>query len=185
MFFAKTIVAAFAVVGSVSALPVQKRDDAVIGDPASVLPFAVPSLTSAKLTYLEWTDPLDDLLTNVQGGLRGGLDFLSIPSGSSKTKRDDAVIGDPASALSSTTPAISISDTDTMQKQDPLDDLLTNVQGGLRGGLDFLSIPSGSSDKKKRDVIGDAANPLDDLLTNVDSGIEGFFDFLGAGDKKE
>ncbi|THX16888.1 hypothetical protein D6D17_02671 [Aureobasidium pullulans] len=123
MFFAKTIVAAFAVVGSVSALPVQKRDDAVIGDPASVLPFAVPSLTSAKLTYLEWTDPLDDLLTN--------------------------------------------------------------VQGGLRGGLDFLSIPSGSSDKKKRDVIGDAANPLDDLLTNVDSGIEGFFDFLGAGGKKE
>ncbi|THZ98389.1 hypothetical protein D6C88_00912 [Aureobasidium pullulans] len=102
MFFAKTIVAAFAVVGSVSALPVQKRDDAVIGDPAN-----------------------------------------------------------------------------------PLDDLLTNVQGGLRGGLDFLSIPSGSSDKKKRDVIGDAANPLDDLLTNVDSGIEGFFDFLGAGDKKE
>ncbi|THY93541.1 hypothetical protein D6C93_05594 [Aureobasidium pullulans] len=164
MFFAKTIVAAFAVVGSVSALPVQKRDDAVIGDPAN---------------------PLDDLLTNVQGGLRGGLDFLSIPSGSSKTKRDDAVIGDPASALSSTTPAISISDTDTMQKQDPLDDLLTNVQGGLRGGLDFLSIPSGSSDKKKRDVIGDAANPLDDLLTNVDSGIEGFSDFLGAGDKKE
>ncbi|THX60765.1 hypothetical protein D6D06_01008 [Aureobasidium pullulans] len=164
MFFAKTIVAAFAVVGSVSALPVQKRDDAVIGDPASVLPFAVPSLTSAKLTYLEWTDPLDDLLTNVQGGLRGGLDFLSIPSGSSKTKRDDAVIGDPAN---------------------PLDDLLTNVQGGLRGGLDFLSIPSGSSDKKKRDVIGDAANPLDDLLTNVDSGVEGFFDFLGAGGKKE
>ncbi|THX76262.1 hypothetical protein D6D04_06890 [Aureobasidium pullulans] len=156
MFFAKTIVAAFAVVGSVSALPVQKRDDAVIGDPAN---------------------PLDDLLTNVQGGLRGGLDFLSIPSGSSKTKRDDAVIGDPAT--------ISISDTDTMQKQDPLDDLLTNVQGGLRGGLDFLSIPSGSSDKKKRDVIGDAANPLDDLLTNVDSGIEGFFDFLGAGGKKE
>ncbi|TIA24886.1 hypothetical protein D6C81_02246 [Aureobasidium pullulans] len=131
MFFAKTIVAAFAVVGSVSALPVQKRDDAVIGDPAN---------------------PLDDLLTNVQGGLRGGLDFLSIPSGSSKTKRDDAVIGDPASALSSTTPAISISDTDTMQKQDPLDDLLTNVQGGLRGGLDFLSIPSGSSDKKKREM---------------------------------
>ncbi|THZ30269.1 hypothetical protein D6C91_01264 [Aureobasidium pullulans] len=164
MFFAKTIVAAFAVVDSVSALPVQKRDDAVIGDPAN---------------------PLDDLLTNVQGGLRGGLDFLSIPSGSSKTKRDDAVIGDPASALSSTTPAISISDTDTMQKQDPLDDLLTNVQGGLRGGLDFLSIPSGSSDKKKRDVIGDAANPLDDLLTNVDSGVEGFFDFLGAGDKNE
>lgn len=119
MFFAKTIVAAFAVVGSVSALPVQKRDDAVIGDPASVLPFAVPSLTSAKLTYLEWTDPLDDLLTNVQGGLRGGLDFLSIPSGSSKTKRDDAVIGDPASALSSTTPAISISDTDTMQINRP------------------------------------------------------------------
>ncbi|THV65159.1 hypothetical protein D6D00_00127 [Aureobasidium pullulans] len=164
MFFAKTIVAAFAVVGSVSALPVQKRDDAVIGDPAN---------------------PLGDLLTNVQGGLRGGLDFLSIPSGSSKTKRDDAVIGDPASALSSTTPAISISHTDTMQKQDPLDDLLTNVQGGLRGGLDFLSIPSGSSDKKKRDVIGDAANPLDDLLTNVDSGVEGFFDFLGAGGKKE
>ncbi|THY25584.1 hypothetical protein D6D02_00165 [Aureobasidium pullulans] len=167
MFFAKTIVAAFAVVGSVSALPVQKRDDAVIGDPAN---------------------PLDDLLTNVQGGLRGGLDFLSIPSGSSgkaKAKRDDAVIGDPASALSSTTPAISISDTDTMQKQDPLDDLLTNVQGGLRGGLDFLSVPSGSSDEKKRDVIGDAANPLDDLLTNVDSGIEGFFDFLGAGGKKE
>lgn len=48
MFFAKTIVAAFALVGSVSALPVQKRDDAVIGDPASVLPFATPSLTLAK-----------------------------------------------------------------------------------------------------------------------------------------
>ncbi|THW01122.1 hypothetical protein D6C98_03432 [Aureobasidium pullulans] len=75
MFFAKTIVAAFAVVGSVSALPVQKRDDAVIGDPAN---------------------PLDDLLTNVQGGLRGGLDFLSIPSGSSDKKKRD-VIGDAAS----------------------------------------------------------------------------------------
>lgn len=124
-----------------------------------------------NLTYHEQPDPLDDLLTNVQGGLRGGLDFLSIPSGSSKTKRDDAVIGDPASALSSTTPAISISDTDTMQKQDPLDDLLTNVQGGLRGGLDFLSIPSGSSDKKKRDVIGDAASkqPLSILFQDIDS----------------
>ena len=57
------------------------------------------------------------------------------------------------------------------EQPDPLDDLLTNVQGGLRGGLDFLSIPSGSSDKKKRDVIGDAASkqPLSILFHDIDS----------------
>lgn len=39
--------------------------------------------------------PLDDLLTNVQGGLRGGLDFLSVPSGSGveKAKRENDIPG--------------------------------------------------------------------------------------------
>jgi len=46
-----------------------------------------------KLTHI--SGPLDDLLTNIQGGLRGGLDFLSIPSGSGakKAKRAEDIPG--------------------------------------------------------------------------------------------
>ena len=101
-----------------------------------------------------------------------------------------------------------------MYSSDPLDDLLTNIQGGLRGGLDFLSIPSGSGAKKAKraeDVPGAASkfffpfshslyslsreerfadeeteiDPLVDLGENVEGGIEGFFDFLGVGGSDE
>jgi hypothetical protein len=46
-----------------------------------------------KLTYIP--GPLDDLLTNIQGGLDGGLDFLSIPSGdgAKKVKRAEDIPG--------------------------------------------------------------------------------------------
>jgi hypothetical protein len=46
-----------------------------------------------KLIYI--LDALDDLLTNIQGGLRGGLDFLSVPSGSgaAKAKRAEDIPG--------------------------------------------------------------------------------------------
>ena len=102
-----------------------------------------------------------------------------------------------------------------MYSSDPLDDLLTNIQGGLRGGLDFLSIPSGSGGAKKakraEDIPGAASkffflffpfslslsreerfadeeteiDPLVDLGENVEGGIEGFFDFLGVGGSDE
>ncbi|CAD0106285.1 unnamed protein product [Aureobasidium uvarum] len=74
---------------------------------------------------------------------------------------DDVVVGNPAN---------------------PLDDLLTNIKGGLEGGLDFLSLPSGdgANNVKRAEEIPDAANPLVDLVANVKGGAEGFFDFLGA-----
>jgi len=100
-----------------------------------------------------------------------------------------------------------------LYSSDPLDDLLTNIQGGLRGGLDFLSIPSGSGAKKAKraeDIPGaaskffflffpfylslsreerfadvEATDPLVDLGENVEGGVEGFFDFLGAGGSDE
>ncbi|KAK6005121.1 hypothetical protein QM012_007900 [Aureobasidium pullulans] len=65
----------------------------------------------------------------------------------------------------------------------PLDDLLTNIQGGTEGFEDFLSIPSGDGDNskvKRAEDIPDAANPVVDLAENVKGGFEGFFDFLGA-----
>jgi hypothetical protein len=71
--------------------------------------------------------------------------------------------------------------------------------------LDFLSIPSGSGDKKvkrEEDISGAAGrcspvillrgrsllidggiDPLVDLATNVEGGVEGFLDFLGADEE--
>ncbi|CAD0086924.1 unnamed protein product [Aureobasidium mustum] len=63
------------------------------------------------------------------------------------------------------------------------DSAIGDPNRGLRGGLDFLSIPSGdgaSSKAKRAEDIPDAANPVVDLAENVKGGFEGFFDFLGA-----
>ncbi|KAH0371024.1 hypothetical protein KCU65_g2246, partial [Aureobasidium melanogenum] len=78
-------------------------------------------------------------------------------------KKDGAAVGDP---------------------NNPIDDLLTNVKGGIQGFEDFLDVPSGdgaSAKAKRAEDIPDAANPVVDLATNVESGFEGFADFLGAG----
>jgi hypothetical protein len=96
----------------------------------------------------------------------------------------------------------------TYVKQDPIDDLLTNIKGGIQGFEDFLDIPSGdgaSAKAKRAEDIPDAASelsiqkkwfyegalltqkadPLVDLAENVKGGFEGFADFLGAsGDDK-
>jgi hypothetical protein len=112
MHFIKTIAAAFALTATASAFPLQKRqDDAAVGNPASTfllsthlsisstitsssspptspIPSSSVNITGEKSqTDTNIPDVLDDLLTNVQGGLRGGLDFLSIPSGDSETKK--------------------------------------------------------------------------------------------------
>ncbi|KAH0290815.1 hypothetical protein M436DRAFT_59856 [Aureobasidium namibiae CBS 147.97] len=143
MHFTKTIAAAFALTAAVSALPLQKRqDNAAIGNPNSVFllrhpfyPLPTASLVAIatyllpsslyldqdmeiKLTHI--SDILDDLLTNIQGGLRGGLDFLSIPSGSGAKKAKRADSG----------------------AANPLVDLGENVEGGVEGFLDFLGTSS-------------------------------------------
>ncbi|KAG9666683.1 hypothetical protein KCU95_g18032, partial [Aureobasidium melanogenum] len=70
MHFVKTIAAAFALAVTVSAVPLQKKDGAAVGDPNN------------------------DLLTNVKGGIQGFEDFLDIPSGdgaSAKAKRAEDI----------------------------------------------------------------------------------------------
>ncbi|KAH0347616.1 hypothetical protein KCU81_g3483, partial [Aureobasidium melanogenum] len=70
MHFIKTIAAAFALAVTVSAVPLQKKDGAAVGDPNN------------------------DLLTNVKGGIQGFEDFLDIPSGdgaSAKAKRAEDI----------------------------------------------------------------------------------------------
>ncbi|KAG9958247.1 hypothetical protein KCU61_g8515, partial [Aureobasidium melanogenum] len=80
MHFIKTIAAVFALAVTVSAVPLQKKDDAVVGNPNNLI---------------------DDLLTNIKGGIQGFEDFLDIPSGdgaSAKAKRAED-IPDAASEL--------------------------------------------------------------------------------------
>jgi hypothetical protein len=172
MHFTKTIAAAFALTATVSAFPLQNRqDDAVIGDPNSVfflsialpLPTTIPPshrhlplqshsirTTTNKSKKSNWhnSDPLDDLLTNIQGGLRGGLDFLSIPSGSGaeKAKRENDIPGATSKYL-----ALSVFKPNSVQERtftdvgfdiDPLVDLEKNVEGGLEGFFDFLGASS-------------------------------------------
>ncbi|KAG9582827.1 hypothetical protein KCU77_g11624, partial [Aureobasidium melanogenum] len=82
-------------------------------------------------------------------------------------KKDDAVVGNPNNLI---------------------DDLLTNIKGGIQGFEDFLDIPSGdgaSAKAKRAEDIPDAANPLVDLAENVKGGLEGFADFLGASGDDE
>ena len=117
MHFTKTIAAVFALAATVSALPLQKRqDDSAIGDPdstfslfyisafanhnicifsPSALKSHLPHQLAKGVMLTQISGPLDDLLTNIQGGLRGGLDFLSIPSGdgAEKAKRAEDIPG--------------------------------------------------------------------------------------------
>ncbi|KAH0390266.1 hypothetical protein KCU89_g15779, partial [Aureobasidium melanogenum] len=90
----------------------------------------------------------------------------------------------------------------------PIDDLLTNIKGGIQGFEDFLDIPSGdgASAKAKRaedipnaasefsiqkkwfhegDLLTQKTDPLVDLAENVKGGFEGFADSLGASGDDE
>ncbi|KAH0381900.1 hypothetical protein KCU92_g6785, partial [Aureobasidium melanogenum] len=118
MHVIRAIAAAFALAVTVSALPLQKKDDAVVGDPSN---------------------PIDDLLTNIKGGIQGFEDFLDIPSGdgaSAKAKRAED-IPDAASELSIQKKWFYEGALLT-QKADPLVDLAENVKGGFEGFADFL-----------------------------------------------
>lgn len=92
-----------------------------------------------------------------------------------------------AFALAVTVSAVPLQKKDGAAVGDPnniVDDLLTNIKGGIQGFEDFLDIPSGdgaSAKAKRAEDIPDAANPVVDLATNVEGGIKGFADFLGAG----
>jgi hypothetical protein len=86
MHFIKTIAAAFALTMGSSSSPLAALNSIFLICQCHRRTINVTEeKNQTKLTNI--SDALDDLLTNVQGGLRGGLDFLSIPSGDSETKK--------------------------------------------------------------------------------------------------
>ncbi|KEQ61620.1 uncharacterized protein M437DRAFT_67082 [Aureobasidium melanogenum CBS 110374] len=119
MHFIKTIAAAFALAVTVSAVPLQKKDGAAVGDPNN------------------------DLLTNVKGGIQGFEDFLDIPSGdgaSAKAKRAEDIPDAASEFLIQNKPFYER--TLLIQRPDPVVDLATNVEGGIEGFADFLGAGS-------------------------------------------